>query len=293
MSIQGAERAPRTTISMEAAPAASLRILYRTVLGRLLLRLLITRPITRLGGWYMKSRLSRRRIAPFIRENGIRMEEYEEASYRSYNDFFTRKIRAGMRPIDPDPAHLISPCDAKLSVFRLTEQTVLPVKGAPYTAEELLQDDALARRFANGWCFVFRLAVDDYHRYCFFDDGNGEACVRIPGAFHTVQPIATDRLPVFHRNAREYRLLHTAHFGDVVQMEVGALMVGKICNHEGKDIFSRGEEKGYFEFGGSTVLLLFQQDAVLPDEELCRNTEQRLETVVRQGERVGIVPQTP
>lgn len=235
----------------------------------------------------MNSRLSQRRIVPFIRKAQIRMEDYEPAAYRSYNAFFTRRIREGKRPIDPTPTHLIAPCDAKVSAYRLQEQRLLPVKGVPYTVRELLQDEALAKRFADGYAYIFRLAVEDYHRYCFPDDGTCEAPVHIDGVFHTVQPVATDRYPVYHRNSREYTLLHTAHFGDVVQMEVGALMVGKIRNHPQVRAFRKGDEKGYFEFGGSTVILLLQKDAVQPDEELLQNTQNRLETVVRQGECVG------
>ena len=108
-----------------------------------------------------------------------------------------------------------------------------------------------------------------------------------------MQPVATDRYPVYHRNTREYTVLHTDHFGEVIQMEVGALMVGRICNHRNILAFARGDEKGYFEFGGSTVILIFRKGAVTPDPEFFRNTAKRLETVVRQGEWIGTAPDRP
>ncbi len=276
---------------MDVRPPASLRFLYRTLPGRGVLRLMISPRISSLAGHYMNSPLSQRRILPFIRKAQIDMSEYKPAAYRSYNAFFTRHIRPEARPIDREPTHLIAPCDAHLSVYRLRHDRLLPVKGAPYTLTELLQNPALAKRFEDGICLIFRLAVDDYHRYCFPDSGRCDPPVHIPGVFHTVQPVATDRYPVYHRNTREYTVLHTDHFGEVIQMEVGALMVGRICNHRNILAFARGDEKGYFEFGGSTVILIFRKGAVTPDPEFFRNTAKRLETVVRQGEWIGTAPE--
>ena len=210
-----------------------LRFLYLNILGAPLRYLMTKRFISRLGGAYMDSRLSTRRIGKFIKENGIDMSDYEEREYVSFNDFFTRKILAGKRPFSADPTDLCSPADSRLSAFTITEGAVFTIKGTPYTLEELLMDEALPKEFAGGTVLVFRLSVDDYHRYAFFDDGKVAVPPRyIRGAFHTVRPIAfTKERRVFCHNAREVTVLKTDHFQKAVQVEVGAMMVGRIINH--------------------------------------------------------------
>ena len=129
--------------------------------------------------------------------------------------------------------------------------------------------------------------MDDYHRYCYIDDGKKSRNYRISGVFHTVNPAAGDVLPIYKENTREFSLLKSRHFKTVVMMEVGALMVGRITNYHGACLVKRGEEKGKFEFGGSTVILLFQDGAVRIDDRLIHNTEKGYETIVRMGERIG------
>lgn len=235
----------------------------------------------------MNSRLSVRRIAHFIESNRIDMSQYEKTQYRSYNAFFTRKVAPGARPIAKEG--LISPCDAKLSVYQLEENAFFSIKGSMYTIPELLCDDILAKEFAGGTCLIFRLTVDDYHRYCYVDSGKKGKNIYIPGILHTVQPIALAHCNIYKRNAREYTVLETEHLGRVVQVEVGAMMVGKIKNHHGPGAFLRGEEKGYFEFGGSTIVLLLKKGAAVLDHELWENTQNGLETVVKYGEKIGDV----
>ena len=140
----------------------------------------------------------------------------------------------------------------------------------------------------GGWAVVIRLTVDDYHRYCYVADGEKTYQRRIPGIFHTVNPIANDICPIYKMNSREYCLVKNEKLGTVLMMEVGALMVGKIQNYKKERCqVKRGEEKGRFEFGGSTVVLLLEPDKVLPDSDLIRNTLQGAETIVSMGERIG------
>ena len=265
-----------------------LRFLYLNILGAPLRFLMTRRFISRLGGAYMDSRLSARRIGKFIRENDIDMSDYEDRKYRSFNDFFTRKILAGKRPFSDAPTDLCSPADSRLSAFTITDNAVFTVKGTPYTLEEMLGDKELAEQFAGGTLLVFRLSVDDYHRYAFFDGGRVATPPRyIKGAFHTVRPIAfTKERRVFCRNAREVTVLETEHFGTAVQVEVGAMMVGRIINHDVTS-FTRGDEKGYFAFGGSTVVLILKKDAANLDDCFIENTKNGLETRVRCGETIG------
>ncbi len=267
--------------------ARPLRFFYRTTVGRILFRPLICRPISAAAGKFLDTRLSRGLIPGFVRRNRIDMSQFEEREYRSYNDFFTRRVREGMRPFSATAEDFCAPCDSLVSVYSITPDATFCIKESRYTVRTLLEDAELAKTFEGGTCVVFRLGVRDYHRYAYFDDGTIAATRKIRGIFHTVQPIAVERAPVFHRNTREWTLLHTAHAGEVVYMEVGAMMVGRICNHPVRENVSRGQEKGYFAFGGSTVIVLFRRDRVTLEEDFWQNTVQGLETPVRQGEVIG------
>lgn len=264
-----------------------LKKLYGTFLGRCALKILVCKFVTNLGGWYMNSGFSRRKISSFIKENAIDMREYENREFRSYNDFFTRKIVEGKRPFSKDENILISPADSKLSYYKIQEDSVFTIKDRSYTLTDLVDNAKLASKYQGGLCLIFRLTVDDYHRYSFIDDGKVIKRKYIKGIFHTVNPIANDYYPIYARNAREYSIIETKNFGTIVQMEVGAMMVGKIVNHDIVDC-KRGQEKGKFEFGGSTVVLLFEKDKVCIDQDIIDNSLHDKETVVKLGEKIGI-----
>jgi len=261
--------------------------LYGSAAGRMLLKPLVSPVISRAAGWFLSTRLSKIFIKPFIKSNHIDMSQFEEGPFRSYNEFFSRKIRPGARPMCMEPDALIAPCDSKLTALPITGASVFTLKHTPYTVESLLRSPELAGKYQGGWALIFRLTVDDYHRYCYISDGRKEDNVRIPGVLHTVNPIANDYFPIYKENAREYSLLHTESFGDVLTMEVGALLVGRIVNHHQAASVRRGQEKGYFQFGGSTVILLLEKDAAVIDPDILANTREGLETVVRMGERIG------
>ncbi|MGI6263855.1 MAG: phosphatidylserine decarboxylase [Acutalibacteraceae bacterium] len=273
--------------TVRATETGALRFLYKTAVGRCLLKGMVRPAVSRLAGRFLDSRLSRPLIGRFIRQNGVDLGEYVVEDWRCFNAFFTRRIRPGRRPFDPDPTHLCAPCDSKLSVYPLNDGAAFTIKGSPYTAAELLDDPALADAFGGGWCLIFRLTVDDYHRYAFFDDGAAGKTRFIPGVLHTVQPIALSHANIYKRNCRAVTVLRTAHFADAAQVEVGALLVGRIVNRP-VDAFKRGEEKGRFEYGGSTVVLLLKKGVARIDEELLQNTRDGLETVVKMGEKIGI-----
>ncbi|MBR1592198.1 MAG: phosphatidylserine decarboxylase [Ruminococcus sp.] len=265
-----------------------LRRLYGTPKGRKILKLLTRPVVSRAVGGFMDSRLSVPMIKRFIKSSGIDISEYNMTKFRSYNDFFTRTIKPAVRPIDYNAKHLISPCDAKLSVYKINRDSVFRIKDSYYRISDLLKNEFLARRFNDGWCMIFRLEVDDYHRYCYIDGGEKTGNYFIGGELHTVNPIALKRYNIYKRNSREYTVMHTENFGDVVQVEVGAMMVGRICNHHREYRFNRGEEKGMFQFGGSTIVMLFEEDSVIPDDDILSNTLSGYETIVKYGEKIGI-----
>lgn len=262
--------------------------MYGTRPGRLLVKLMIRPGVSRAAGWLLDRRVSALAVRPFIRKNHICMDDFEQRRFRSFNDFFTRRVLPGKRPVDDAPAHLIAPCDSKLTVYAIRSDSRFRVKGTEYTLEGLLQSKELAETFLGGTLLLFRLTVGDYHRYAYIDSGFVTGSTRISGVFHTVNPAAASRCPIYRENTREYSLLESQQFGTVLQMEVGAAMVGRIVNAPGSRNVRRGEEKGRFEFGGSTVIVLLQKGRAILDADLPRTTAQDAETVVRLGERIGI-----
>lgn len=264
----------------------TLNFLYDNLLGRFILKIFICKFISNLIGIYMNSKLSIPKIKKFIKENNIDMNEYEKKKYISYNDFFTRKIISSKRPINKDKNILISPSDAKLLVYKINKDLTLKIKDSYYDINSLIEKNILSE-YKDGYACIFRLSTDNYHRYCYIDDGTKEKNIYIKGKFHTVQPIALKNYNFFKTNSREYTILNTKSFGEVIDIDIGALGVGRIKNHHQKYTFVKGEEKGYFEFGGSTIVLLFKKDTIILDKDILNNSKDNIETIVKYGEKIG------
>ena len=264
-----------------------LEFLYTHFLGRLLLKPLVRPKVSEFAGKALSSNLSALLIPSFIKKHNIRMEEFETCRFRSFNDFFTRKIKEGARPFSPDPDVLISPCDCRATVQAIRPDTTFFIKHTEYTLRSLLRSRKLAERFAGGYLYLLRLTVDDYHRYIYAASGRQSKNYHIGGSFHTVNPIANDCLPIYKENTREYTLIKSPSLGDIIQMEVGALMVGRIVNHKQSADVVRGEEKGFFEYGGSTIIILTEKDRVTPRPDLLENTADGYETMLLQGHTLG------
>lgn len=273
----------RRTVNPEALRhSMSLRFLYKTLCGRAVLKL-VTQPwVSRIVGAFMDTPLSVPLIAPTIRQHGIDMTRFEKCKYRSYNTFFTRQLTLEKRQ---NASGLMSPCDGKLTVYPIDDHLNLSIKGGIYTLEEILQSRKLAAEFRGGWCLLFRLTIDDYHRYCYFDDCREAGHYDIKGVLHTVQPIAFRHHKVYKENSRAVTVMDTEHFGRAVQIEVGATCVGRIQNYHCPGYHSKGEEKGMFLFGGSAALLLLKKGKI--DEEILENSRNGLETVIHFGEQIG------
>ena len=261
--------------------------IYGSAAGRALIRPLVTPAVSVAVGKLLDSRISAVAVRPFIRANHLDMTDYEDRKFLSYNDFFKRKLRKDARRIDMEPGHFISPCDCRASVYPVDSEARLSVKHTRYTVEELLKNPSLGKRFQGGYVWILRLCVQDYHRYIYPDNARESRRVKIPGILHTVNPVANDVYPVYKENSREFSILKTENFRTVLMMEVGALMVGKIENRPHRPYVFRGEEKGNFAFGGSTIVLLTQKDAVKPDEDILKNSGEGIETRVLLGEKIG------
>jgi phosphatidylserine decarboxylase len=287
VSVQVYDRNQRAVYDEPQYGEKRLQFLYETTPGRLLLQAVFTRR------WYSslnairdKSPYSVKKIQPLVNRFGIDMSDYLEQTYASYDSFITRKIDPAKRPIASNQDTLIAVADSRLLAYSVTNNGRISVKHSSYTITELLRDPDLATSYNEGTCLVFRLATDDYHHYCFADDGEVIRTCTIAGVLHSVQPISSRRYKALSENHREYSVIETTNFSTVVAIEVGALLVGKIHNYNVASC-RRGQEKGYFSLGGSTILLLLRPDIVKIDSDVMEYSRQQIETKVRLGEKVG------
>ena len=267
---------------------SSLSFLYKTGFGRILLKPLVCKSISSFAGWLLDRKASKVLIRSFVKKNSIKLDEYYLEDIHCFNDFFCRKIKEELRPISMEKRSLIAPCDGLLSAYSIEKDTVISAKQSHFTISSLLKDEALAKDFEGGLALVFRLCVNHYHRYIYFDSGSVCQTKTIPGIYHTVRPIALEEYPVFIENSRAYSLLNTENFGKAVQMEVGALLVGKIVNEKVENNqFIRGQEKGHFEYGGSTVIILLPSNTVIVRENIQSLLNTNQEIPVLMGEVIG------
>lgn len=283
------------------------RTFREQVLGDRLMRLAYSRPgrplaewllfrnylVSRLLGWFADRRFSRRRVQPTCAALAIDESEFLEPadSYRTFNEFFTRRLKPGARPFAADPAALCCPADCRLLVYpHLPEGHCVPVKGHPFTVAGLFGPgrENQAQPFANGALAICRLCPADYHRYHYPADGNTLDSWEIDGRLHSVNPLALAlNIPIFDQNRRTVSLLALARFGPVAFVEVGAFGVAGIVQTHGQREFRRGDEKGYFRFGGSTIVLVFRPDSVTFAEDVVAQSAAGVETLVRCGEAIG------
>ena len=278
------ERNSKDTIVTESSMA--LNFFYETFIGRIILKLFVTKFVSNMIGLFMNSRLSKYKIKSFVEKNNINTFEYEAKNYKSYNDFFTRKVIPYKRPISASKSSFIAPCDSKVLAYTINEDLTLKIKDSFYSINTLINKDII-NDYTGGLALVFRLSTDNYHRYCYVDSGTKGKNHRIKGVFHTVQPISLKRYNFFKTNTREYTILNTNNFGRIIQVEIGAMGVGRIKNNHGSYEYKKGEEKGYFEFGGSTIVLLLKKNSIELDKDIEENSKEGIETIVKYGEKIG------
>lgn len=264
------------------------RFLYGTYPGEGLLKILTHKGISKLAGTLLSTKMSTALIPYFVRRNNIKVREYDMSGHRSFNDFFARRLSVDARNVELNPDILISPADSKVMVYNCDENAEFTIKGLKYSFVELSQSKKLAEVFKGGQLLVFRLSVDDYHRYCYVDSGDKSQNYRILGTLHTVNPAACENAHVYRENERVISMLKSENFGLIMMMEVGAMMVGKIINYEGPTYVRKGKEKGRFEFGGSTIIIALRKGAAEIDHDILLNSQQGLETKVRYGEKIGV-----
>lgn len=275
-------------------PAGNImRFLYGTWIGKLTLFALFKRKfLSAWGGKFMNSKRSIKKISPFIDEYKINMSEFivPQKGFKHFNDFFYRKINPKFRPIGRG---IVSPADGRVLAFQtLSDSQKFFIKDSPFDLKSFLNNNSLAKKFEGGSMLIVRLAPVDYHRYHFSVDGKVSENFKIKGDYFSVSPIALRKsLNIFLQNKREYVIIENDQIGKVLHMDVGATMTGSIIqtfipNQEIK----KGEEKGYFAFGGSTIVLLFEPSRIKFSQDLIENTSKGFETYIKMGETIGSLP---
>jgi len=230
---------------------------------------------------------STKKIEPFVEEFDIDMGIAQKQQFTSFNDFFTRKLKKNARPVDTNSTVAVSPADGKIVAYANISNSDFIIKGYRFNVFSFL-NGRLAQNYLDGSLVIIRLAPPDYHRFHFPIDGSVTPITRIDGDYYSVNPLALRKMTeIFCLNKREYTVISNPLFGDVVMAEVGATMVGSIVQTYTGNFVKKGEEKGYFKFGGSTVVLLFEKNKIRIDEDLLINTAKGYETTVKMGERIG------
>lgn len=283
------DRATGRLVEEQVFGEGALRFLYGGIAGRTVMALALRhRWASALYGAMQRLPGSRRKVPEFVRSLGIDAAEASRPleDYASLDDFFTRRLRAGARPVDADPRALVSPADGRaLAIPRLEEE--LAVKGSRVSVAELLGSEELAARYRGGSALVVRLAPADYHRFHFPDGGSASPPRRLGRHLHSVHAIALAAGAPSFRNARQAGTLASDGFGELALVEVGALCVGSIRQTHAPGPVLRGQEKGVFHFGGSTVIVLAEPGRLRLDDDLVASSGRGLETLVRMGSRVG------
>ncbi|MBZ9632742.1 phosphatidylserine decarboxylase [Clostridium sp. FP1] len=267
---------------------------YCSPVGIGLVELLLKKKLfSKLYGYYCDTKISCKKIEGFIEDFNIDMSLYQKTSdqYSSFNEFFIRELNPAGRIIPKDDNVLISPCDGKISAYENIDlDGLVQIKGFTYSLKELVENNEIYNLYHGGTCLIFRLCPTDYHRFHFIDSGVCGETTKIKGHYYSVNPIALKNVKkLFCQNKREWSIFHSDNFSDVIYMEVGATCVGSIIQgYTPNARITKGEEKGYFKFGGSTVILFFKKDVVKINEEILAQTKLGFETSVTLGEKIGL-----
>lgn len=274
---------------------AFLRFVYENPLGALPLHALVRRGFfSRWYGWRMDRAASRARVSCFIERYGVDWSEFEKSpgEYASFNEFFARKLKPDARPVDARPEAIVFPADGRhLAIADASVGGDFFAKGVKFDVAALLGDTALASRFATGGVLISRLCPLDYHRFHFPCDGVPGAPRLINGPLYSVSPIALRRRPtILWENKRFITVLKTSTLGDVLLLEIGATCVGSVAQTfpPGTPV-SKGDEKGFFRFGGSSFITVFEPGRVRFADDLLEHSAAGREVYAKMGEAAAFV----
>ncbi len=267
------------------------RFLYKTKIGQLLSEYIFSKSFfSKLLGAYYSSSFSKSKIKPFVDYFNIPMEDYQIKDFESFNSFFIRQFKPGLREYPVKTSQMGAPAEGRYIAYdQITADQRFPVKGKDLTPEMVLGSKETAKPFIGGPCMIARLCPVDYHRFHYPDAGKIHSFYRVHGNLHSVNPLALQyRSDIFATNERQVSILETENFGLLAYVEIGASGVGKIIqSHPHDQLFKRGQEKGYFLFGGSTVILFGEPGKWTIDSDITSKTKEGTEVLIRLGEGIA------
>lgn len=271
--------------------------LYQSNSGKAFSHLICHPAISRLYGALQDTKWSKVKIPSFIKDYNIMMDDFlpenqdPDDPYSNFNQFFIRKFKQGKRPYIEGPEEMAAFSEGRYFGFITTQNIAVPAKEVLIDPKDLLRNSTWERTFIDGPLLIARLCPVDYHRFHFPDDGIVIDDYRVEGALHSVSPIALkERKDILITNERHVTILDTKNFGKLAYIEIGAICVGKIVQSrplEKGHSFKRGEEKGYFLFGGSTVLIIGEKNKWRPSQDILDHTQDGLETYLQRGTAVA------
>lgn len=283
------DRVRRRTYEEPQYGASLLRFLYNTLIGRVLLRLVIQPWFsTILKRWYVRPSTIKT-VNKYITDYGIKKSDYQDSDWRTFNDFFgralTKQAKEKLLESVQGADDVVSVAEGKLRAYQVTSDALLDVKQRQYRLSDIIGDEELAQEFTGGTALVYRLSMHNYHRYWYPDDGRVVFQKDYPGVLHTISSVSV-KYPVYSINKRSVTLLETAHFGRILMIEVGAMIAGTITNTK-KQTAKRGGEKGRFEIGGSTIIVVYANGIMQVDNDIRLQNEKGREVMVTIGSIIG------
>jgi len=245
---------------------------------------------SRIYGWIQKKSFTKKKIKPFVQRFDLNEKEFVEKKFTSFNDFFTRKLVPSARPIDSRQDVAVMPADGRYLAYQNSDEIKkIFIKGERFTLSEFLKDEALSEKYSKGPIVIARLCPIDYHRFHFPFDCTPSKSKCINGKLHSVNPIALwENIKYLGENKRVVTKLKSDKFGEVLFVEIGAINVGSIHqtfspnSHQAK-----GKEKGYFSFGGSCIVMLFEPGKIKIDQDILDASYQKIEVYSKMGQSLG------
>ena len=268
-----------------------LKWLYYNPVGKLALKTFVKNKfVSEIYGRKMDNKKSGTKIADFVKEFDIDLNEAEKNEFDTFNDFFTRKLKKDARPVEQGDNILVSPADGKVFYMEnMSENSSFFVKGSEFNLEKFISNNTWYNEFKGASLLICRLAPADYHRFHFPVSGYVVNEMAVEGDYYSVSPYAVrENIAIYFKNKRVNSYIESESFGNIIMSEVGAAMVGGIVETYNRKLpVEKGQEKGFFKFGGSTVVLIFQKGNIKIDDDIIENSRKGLETKVKMGEKIG------
>lgn len=270
--------------------------MYGSTSGKILSNLMVRGPLSSIYGVTQSTKLSSKKVAPFIKDFNIDMDQFvpadeatSEIPYPSFNDFFIRRFKEGKRNFPAESSVMGAFAEARYYGYdSIQDDETIPVKGTFLNAKELLANEKWTDTFHDGPLLLARLCPVDYHRFHSPLDSKVLDYYKVRGELHSVNPIALKKkADIFSKNLREVTILETEEFGKIAYVEVGAMMVGKVVQSGDLKEYRAGQEKGYFLFGGSTVIVIGEKGKWKPSSDISDNTKKGIETYIQLGDEVA------